>query len=151
MYTSPLHPEIYKFSKTHLDLRCHSLENLGAEQIGHEVFSVPFFTQNFCNMLLEEVKHFQVKKGKASNSIHIYWLLCFYFFWKTISLNFFKDWSCLQAQGISYDKPNSMNRHGIVLDELLDMSEMLSELREGYLQPLARSLFPQQSDIILDR
>jgi len=113
MYTSPLHPEVYKFSKTHLDPRCHSLENLGAEQIGHEVFRIPFFTQNFCNMLLEEVKHFQ-------------------------------------AQGIPYDKPNSMNRHGIVLDELLDMSEMLSELREGYLQPLARSLFPQHSDIILD-
>ena len=57
----------------------------------------------------------------------------------------------MQAQGIPYDKPNSMNRHGIVLDELLDMSEMFSELREGYLQPLARSLFPQHSDIILDR
>ena len=57
----------------------------------------------------------------------------------------------MQAQGIPYDKPNSMNRYGIVLDDLLDMSEMSSELIDGFLQPLARTLFPQHSDIILDR
>ena len=95
MYTSPLHQEVYKFSKTHLDPRCHSLENLGAEQIGTEVFSVPFFTQNFCNMLLEEVKHFQVKRRNASNSIHIFQLLAalFLLFWKTLVkiLQGFKD------------------------------------------------------------
>ena len=56
-----------------------------------------------------------------------------------------------QSQGVPYDRPNSMNRFGIVLDELLDMSQLFSVLRKDYLQPLARSLFPHHSDIELDR
>ena len=56
-----------------------------------------------------------------------------------------------QSRGIPYDSPNSMNRYGVVLDELLDMSQLFSVLRKDYLQPLARSLFPQHSDIELDR
>ena len=56
-----------------------------------------------------------------------------------------------QSQGIPFDRPNSMNRHGIVLDELLDMSSLFSVMREDYLQPLARSLFPEHSNIVLDR
>lgn len=121
-YTSPLHPDVYEFSQSHLDPKfVQPIQNVfsmlrpadGIKELGPEVYQVPVFNAGFCNRLVAELKHFQ-------------------------------------SRGIPFDRPNSMNRYGIVLDELLDFSDVFATLRRDYLQPLARSLFPQNSDIHLD-
>ena len=46
-----------------------------------------------------------------------------------------------QAQNIPFERPNSMNKYGLILDELLDFQKFFDQFRSQYLQPLARSLF----------
>jgi len=59
-------------------------------------------------------------------------------------LKYFKD------QDIPHRQPNSMNRYGILLDDILGFDDFFNILRSNYLQPLTRILFPDMKDIELD-
>ena len=55
-----------------------------------------------------------------------------------------------KQQDLPHRQPNSMNRHGILLDDILKFREFFDEFRVQYLQPLARKFFPDMKDIELD-
>ena len=57
-------------------------------------------------------------------------------------LKHFKD------SGVPHEQPNSMNKHGINLDEI-GFQEFFTHLRQDYIQPLARQLF-QEPNLELD-
>lgn len=105
----PLHPEVYNLSaENHLhpsfleivlsrnynDFRDH----------GQKVFSFPVFTDEFCLLLLQELKH-------------------------------------LKSSKLPLNIPNSMNKEGVLLDEL-GFTPFIDRLRLEYLNPLCERLFP---------
>lgn len=59
-------------------------------------------------------------------------------------LNHFK------ASGIEHERPNTMNRHGLLLDDLVDFTPLLDTIRSTYLQPLVRQIFPELASVELD-
>ena len=58
-----------------------------------------------------------------------------------------KHFAC---QNIPHRQPNSMNRYGILLDDILGFNDFFDSFRELHLQPLTRRLFPNLKDIELD-
>ena len=59
-------------------------------------------------------------------------------------LKYFKN------QDLPHRQPNSMNKHGILLDDILEFNEFFDELRIKYLQPITNKLFPNMKDVELD-
>ena len=55
-----------------------------------------------------------------------------------------------KKQDLPHRQPNSMNRHGILLDDIAKFNKFFDEFRLQYLQPLARKFFPDMKDIELD-
>lgn len=117
---SPLHSGIYSLKESYfkpgfLDL----VQYVKRDNTDHEVlmsmlvrekadrvFRMPVFTEEFCQMFLEEMEHFERS-------------------------------DCPKG------RPNTMNHEGILLDELGFNEGFLTPLREDYLDPLAKVLFPE--------
>lgn len=55
-----------------------------------------------------------------------------------------------EAQGLEKEQPNSMNRRGVLLNELPGMREALDALMARYIQPLAAVLFADDGGETLD-
>ena len=55
-----------------------------------------------------------------------------------------------KCQDLPHRQPNSMNKHGVLLDDILEFNEFFDELRIQYLQPIANKLFPDLKDVELD-
>lgn len=53
-----------------------------------------------------------------------------------------------KALNIPHEQPNSMNRHGILLDEI-GFKDLFDSIRSEFIQPLARQLYADQ-DLVLD-
>lgn len=61
---------------------------------------------------------------------------------------FMEELEHFKNSGIPHEQPNSMNRHGILLDEI-GFQSFFDSLRTDFIQPWARKLF-QDPDLILD-
>ena len=112
---TPLLPKLYSFNHEFLtqEFLSMSTSTNNVTQIGKNLFTLPVFTQEFCNMFISELKHFA-------------------------------------CQNIPHRQPNSMNRYGILLDDILGFNDFFDSFRELHLQPLTRKLFPNLQDIELD-
>ena len=61
---------------------------------------------------------------------------------------FLQELEHFKSSGIKHEQPNSMNRHGIILDEI-GFQPFFDCLRTEFVQPLARKLF-NDPDMVLD-
>ena len=61
---------------------------------------------------------------------------------------FLQELEHFKSSGIKHEQPNSMNRHGIILDEI-GFQPFFDCLRTQFVQPLARILF-NDPDMVLD-
>ena len=77
-------------------------------------------------------------------------LFTFPVFTKEFCTQFISEMNYFKEQGIPHRQPNSMNRYGILLDDILGFDDFFNTLRLKYLQPLTRVLFPDMQDIELD-
>ena len=77
-------------------------------------------------------------------------LFTFPVFTKTFCDQLVSELKHFKEQDIPHRQPNSMNRYGILLDDILGFNEFFDTLRVQYLQPLARLFFPDMHDIELD-
>ena len=77
-------------------------------------------------------------------------LFTFPVFTKHFCKEFVSELKHFKNQNVPLCPPNSMNRHGIALDDIMRFNDFFDTLRENYLQPLTRKLFPDMHDIILD-
>lgn len=77
-------------------------------------------------------------------------LFTFPVFTKEFCTQFISELIYFKEQGIPHRQPNSMNRYGILLDDILGFNDFFNTLRLNYLQPLTRILFPDMQDIELD-
>jgi len=54
-----------------------------------------------------------------------------------------------ERSGLPVMRPNSMNNYGVILDEI-GMTPFLAKLRDDYVSPFARLLYPEASGDSLD-
>ena len=69
-------------------------------------------------------------------------------FKKDFTKNFLEELQHFKLSGIHHEQPNSMNRHGIILDEI-GFKSFFDLLRIKFIQPLAQKVF-QNSNLKLD-
>lgn len=58
--------------------------------------------------------------------------------------------SHFESSPLPKGRPNTMNHHGILLDELLDFEKIIDVLRTDFLQPIASALIPGFEEAVLD-
>ena len=61
-------------------------------------------------------------------------------FKEDFAITFLDELKNFKASGISHEQPNSMNRHGVLLDEI-GFQPFFDQLRSSFIQPMARKLF----------
>ena len=103
----PADEEVYKFGKNFLDPNFGNTKSLGSQ-----VFTMPVFTQEFCEQLLREIKN-------------------------------------VKGSGLPLTRPNSMNRSGVLLDDV-GFTNFFDEFRAEYLQPICDATFPDLGFTNLD-
>ena len=107
-----------------------------------EIFSLrqDIFQNDFLNLPGSTKSVTQIGKG----------LFTFPVFTKEFCEQLVSELKHFKQQDLPHRQPNSMNRHGILLDDILKFREFFDEFRMQYLQPLARKFFPDMKDIELD-
>ena len=71
-------------------------------------------------------------------------------FTKEFCKMFLTELKHFKKQDVPHRQPNSMNKHGILLDDILGFSNFFDEFRTNYMQAIVRKLFPDLYDIELD-
>eukprot|EP00435_Cladocopium_sp_Y103_P073362 s15_g43.t1 len=138
----PLHPELFENQRENLKrwlsptfLTAATAEHPDFKDVLREeapgVYSFEMFNLEFCNLLLEEIDHAQQTAREA----------------RTIVVRVV--WSCEPLKAL--DRPNGMNRYGVVLNQL-GLEPLITILQQEsyafvteYLMPLMTSLFPTES------
>jgi len=124
---TPLHADIYSLKEEHFTdefLRLvtkaksgecgeEDLVAVGMTPHRNRIYSFPIFTKEFCQKLLEEVKHFE-------------------------------------ESPLPKERPNTMNKYGVLLREMGFDEGFLDALRERYLVPLCSVLYPECGGGTLD-
>ena len=103
-------------------------------------FNHEFLTQEFLSMSTSTNNVTQIGKN----------LFTFPVFTQEFCNMFISELKHFACQNIPHRQPNSMNRYGILLDDILGFNDFVDSFRELHLQPLTRKLFPNLQDIELD-
>ena len=103
-------------------------------------FKKDYFSEDFLSLPHSTKSVTQIGKG----------LFTFPVFTKDFCEQLITELKHFKKQDLPHRQPNSMNRHGILLDDILGFNEFFDVFRIQYLQPLARKFFPDMRDIDLD-